>query len=126
MKSKSLTLYYVIVALNIFLFLPALFYPIIAAPFHILILWLSFDWLLKNKTFESKWNRILFAAVPMIGQLLVAAIVFFDDATSPASLINLLNFLFFFFVIVFCGIEFAILNRMYSMKFLKRKILENI
>ena len=126
MKSKSLTLYFVIVALNTFLFLPALFYPIIAAPFHILILWLSFDWLLKNKTFESKWNGILFAAVPMIGQLLIAAIVFFDDATSPAGLINLLNFLFFFFVIVFCGIEFAILNRMYSMKFLKRKILENI
>lgn len=113
MKSKSLLLYCVIVSLNIFLFLPALFYPIIAAPLHILILWLSFDWLLKNKAFESKWKAVLFSAVPIICQLLITVIVFFEDATSPAGLINLFNFLFFFCVIVFCAIEFVILNRIY-------------
>lgn len=113
MRSKSLLLYCFIVFLNIFLFLPVIFYPIIVSPLHILILWLSFDWLLKNKAFESKWNGILFSAIPIIGQLLLTAIVFFEAATLPAGLFNLLNFLFFFLVIIFCVIEFVILNRMY-------------
>ena len=39
---------------------------------------------------------------------------------SLDGLINLLNFLFFFCVILFCAIEFIILNRMYSIKFLNR------
>jgi hypothetical protein len=119
MRLHSLLLYFFICGLNIFLFLPVIFYPVIIAPLHILILWLSFDWLLKSKKFKSNWNRILFSAIPFIGELMVMILLFFENSVSPSGLLKLLDNLFFLSMIVICFIEFGILLRIYS-KYLTR------
>lgn len=119
MKKYSLLLYSLISALNIFLFLPALFYPIIIAPLHILLLWQSFDWLLKNKKFKSIWNRILFSAIPLIGEIVLMILLFTEKSVSAPALVNLLDNIFFLCIVLICFIEFVILIQIYS-KYLTR------
>jgi hypothetical protein len=119
MKLHSLLLYFSICGLNIFLFLSVIFYPIIIAPLHMLIFWLSFDWLLKAKKIKSDWNRILFSAIPLIGEIVVIAVLFSENSINPSGLVKLLDSLFFFVIILFALIEFGILIRIYS-KYLTR------
>jgi hypothetical protein len=119
MKQYSLLLYFFICGLNIFLFLPVIFYPAIIAPLHMLILWLSFNWLLKSKKFKSNWNRIIFSLVPLVGEMIVIIILFSDDSISSAGVVKLLDNLFVFSIILLSLIEFGILMFIYS-KYLHR------
>jgi hypothetical protein len=81
---------------------------------HMLILWLSFDWLLKAKKFKSNWNRILFSAIPLIGEIGVITVLFYENSISPSGLVKLFDNLFFFSILLLALIEFMILISIYS------------
>lgn len=120
MKTRSLLLYLFVTAINMFLIIPVLFSPFIVAPLHLLIFFLSFDWLLKKKMFQSQWNKILFAAIPAFAQMLVVVTVFYEDTFTPAALLNFLSSFFIALFFIFCSIEFGILLSMYS-KYVQRQ-----
>jgi hypothetical protein len=119
MKGRSLLLYLFVTAINMFLVLPVLFYPLLIAPLHVLIFILSFDWLLKKKIFKTNWNKMLFAAIPAFAQMTVIVTAFYEDTFSPAALLNFLNSFFIALFFIFCLIEFGILLLMYS-KYVQR------
>jgi hypothetical protein len=77
-------------------------------------LWLSFDWLFKSKKFKSNWNKILFSAIPFVGEMVVVTMLFSENADNPSGLLKLLGNFFFLTVILFCLIEFGILMSIYS------------
>ena len=70
MKPLSLILYSLTIALNLFLLLPAIYIPFIAAPLHLLIYYLTFNSLLTSRHFQTTLNKALFALIPFFVQIL--------------------------------------------------------
>jgi hypothetical protein len=120
MKTRSLILYLFVTAINIFLFLPVLFNPVIIAPLHILVFILSYDWLLKKESFKSGWNKILFSSIPGIGQILLVLILFIADSNHIPGIVSLVQNFIFILLVLLSIVEIAILAMQYS-KYLARR-----
>jgi len=120
MKRQSLLLYIFVTTINIFLFLPVLFYPILIAPLHILLYILSYNWLFKQKTFRSNWNRLVFSGVSVVGQIILILTFLISDFDSPAGILSLLDNLFIIVLFLISLVEFVVLLTLYS-KYLSRQ-----
>ena len=119
MKIRSLLLYILVSTINVFLFLPVLFLPIIIAPLHLLLYIISYNWLFRQKAFISHWSKFIFSAIPVVAQIIMVLLYLINDTNSPPGIISLLNNLIIFVLITISLVEFVILITLYS-KYLRR------
>jgi len=120
MNRTSLLLYIFVTAVNIFLFLPVFFYPIVFIPLHIFLYILSFNWLFRQKTFKSTWNKLTFSGIPVIGQIVLTLTYLLSDSDSQVGILSLLDNLIILILFLVVLIEFGILATLYS-KYLAKK-----
>ena len=121
MKGKSLAFYFLIIVLNLFLFIPVFFTFLVLFPIHILIYWLSFDKILSSKSFTSNWSAMKFSVVAFICQWLFIFFALYASNERDLFLQNLLSEPIFFLALGLTVIEFLILYFQYS-KFLTKNV----
>ncbi len=118
MKGQSLLFYILVILLNLFLFLPVIYYIPIAGLLHVIIFYLSFKHLLEYKKFQSNLSKIIFCLIPFLTQVFFVLCFFIigEMATSNRSMIKIL-FDYDIPILIFISIswiEFIILYLMYS------------
>ncbi len=114
MKLSSFMQYTAITAMNGGLFFPVLFFPLLAVPMHLLIVGVSFDWLLKKQAFAAGWNKIVFAAIPPVMQLIGFLLWLFNDTGSLVIMPLFTDSVMGWVLLIVCIIEFGILLFSYS------------
>lgn len=101
MKRRSLLLYLLIILINSFLLLPVLYYPVLFIPLHFILSWISIDYLLQSKNFQTSWDKNTFAIIPALSQAIIASTII--SLTEETLSIGILYFMFIF--LYFMGIS---------------------
>jgi hypothetical protein len=117
MKGINLLLYLLIIALNLFLFLPLFFTFFILFPVHILIYWLTFDKLLSNQSFASNWSAMKFSGVGFFCQWFFICCSLYINSAKNISMSDFATEPVFLLTLVLTVTEFLILYFRYE-KFL--------
>jgi hypothetical protein len=102
MRKTALLIYILIICINTFLFIPTLFYPFIIIPLHYFLALVTYDYLLYSKYFSTCWNKNIFAAIPVVTQSLLSAIII--SANSGEIFTGIFHFLFP--LPYYCGVSF--------------------
>lgn len=116
MKPLSLILYILTIVLNLFLLLPAIYIPIIAAPLHLFIYYLTFNFLLTNKHFQTNLHKVIFSLIPFLAQVLFifSFLLMITETLHEYSRLIASQIEIVIILVLLCFIEFIILYFTFS------------
>ena len=122
MKPLSFILYILTIALNLFLLLPAIYIPIIAAPLHLLIYYLTFNRLLTSRHFQTNLQKVTFSLIPFLTQVLfiLTFLLMTTETLHEYSRLIAAQIEIVILLVLLCLLEFIILYITFS-KYQTRK-----
>lgn len=94
MQKQSLLLYLFTAAVNIILLLPVFFSPFIMGPLHLLLNYVTYDWLFNQKRFHSNWNALVFSGIPIVAQFIFILVLVKCWQDSPPLIDLIIVFIF--------------------------------